>query len=103
MPRPDLGVNWNQKWGLPTIVAGPTGTSGYIMNRPAALKGSPACLHSTLNNATTRSRRELEPEVGTAHHRRRADRDKRVHHEPAGGAERQPGMPTQHVEQCHDL
>jgi Ricin-type beta-trefoil lectin domain len=47
------GVNWNQKWGLPTIVAGPTGTSGYIMNRPPALNGSPACLHSTSSTATT--------------------------------------------------
>lgn len=47
------GVNWNQKWELPTIVAGQTGTTGYIMNRPQALNGSPACLHSTLTNATT--------------------------------------------------
>jgi hypothetical protein len=46
------GVNWNQKWELPTIVAGPTGTSGYIMNRPQALSGSSACLRSTLSNAT---------------------------------------------------
>ena len=46
------GVNWNQKWELPTIVAGPTGTTGYIMNRPQALNGSPACLHSTLSNST---------------------------------------------------
>jgi hypothetical protein len=47
------GVSWNQKWELPTIVAGPSGNSGYIFNRPPALSGSPACLHSTLSNATT--------------------------------------------------
>lgn len=47
------GVNWNQKWEPPTVVAGPTGTTGYIMNRPQALNGSPACLRSALSNAAT--------------------------------------------------
>jgi hypothetical protein len=47
------GVSWNQKWELPTIVPGSTGTSGYIISRPPALNGGPACLRSTLSNATT--------------------------------------------------
>jgi hypothetical protein len=46
------GVSWNQKWDLPALVTGTTGTSGYIFNRPPALNGLPACLHSTLTNAT---------------------------------------------------
>jgi hypothetical protein len=47
------GVSWNQKWELPTTVAGPTGMSGYILSRPPALNGAPACLKSTLTTAST--------------------------------------------------
>jgi len=60
------GVNWNQKWELPTTAAGPTGSSGYIMNRPQALNGSPACLRSTLTNATTSYVTLVQCPAGTA-------------------------------------
>jgi hypothetical protein len=47
------GVNWNQKWEVPAMVAGSSGTSGYIFNRPPALTGLPACLQSTMTSSSS--------------------------------------------------
>jgi hypothetical protein len=44
------GVSWNQKWILPAVVAGNSGTAGFIINYPPSIS-YPACLHSKLSNA----------------------------------------------------
>jgi len=41
------GVSWNQKWTLPAVVSGTTGTSGFIVNNPPSVS-FPTCLRSKL-------------------------------------------------------
>jgi hypothetical protein len=41
------GVSWNQKWTLPAVVAGTTGTTGFIVNNPSGVS-FPTCLRSKL-------------------------------------------------------
>ena len=42
------GISWNQKWALPAVVPGATGTSGFIVNNVPWVP-SPTCLRSNLS------------------------------------------------------
>jgi hypothetical protein len=48
-PTP-AGVSWNQKWTLPTIVSGPPGSTGFVVNNPTTVS-YPTCLQSPLSDA----------------------------------------------------
>jgi hypothetical protein len=44
------GLSWNQKWVLPAVVPGDSGTAGFIVNYPPSIS-YPACLRSPLATA----------------------------------------------------